>query len=293
MTDPSGVSSVLFAVYNEKDGAASYVAYPGVLQKDGSWQAAVDTARNKTRAGKFHINIWGTDKKGNMGCMRQIIVTVSPDLTPPTATGITPAAGTVINAATFTAKAAGVTDPSGVSSVLFAVYNEADGGGNYVTYPGVRQSDGSWQALIDTARNRTKTGKFYINIWATDLKDNRGCIGQTNVVVPPDTAAPTLTGAVTPANGATLTSYTFTMKAAGITDPSGVSSVLFAVYNEKDGAAGYVAYPGVLQKDGSWQAAVDTTRNKTRAGKFYINIWGTDKKGNMGCMRQIIVTVSP
>lgn len=108
-------------------------------------------------------------------------------------TGFTPS-GTTVYTNTATMTATGVSNPSGVSSVLFAVWNQVDGTQNYVAYSGTNIGGGTWRAVFDRMRHATKTGTFYVNVWGTDLYGNVGCMGTYSFTVQQDILAPTMTG---------------------------------------------------------------------------------------------------
>ena len=278
VVDPNGVSSVLFAVYNQADGPNNYVSYSGTLKADGSYQATFDKTRHATKTGAFYVNVWGTDNNGNVGCMGTYSFIV--DNQGPIMAGFTPNNMTIYSTTT-TMTATGVYDPSGISNVLFSVWNEADGTDHYIGYWGQNTGNGTYQATFDKNKHITKIGKFYVNVWSTDKLDNSRCIGTYSFTIEQDASAPTVEE-FTPKG--TINVSSVIISATGVTDQSGVSSVSFSIWNRSDGTEKYVAYPATNMGAGTWQATFDAAKHITQSGTFYTNVWGTDIEGNVRCM---------
>lgn len=106
------------------------------------------------------------------------------DTAAPTAIYYSPETGTTVGTDSFTVAAYGVTDPSGVKTVTFVVYNTADGLLNQVEYNAANIGNGAWSREIDLKNFGNKTGTYVINIWGRDLNDNKGLMGSIKVEIP-------------------------------------------------------------------------------------------------------------
>nr|WP_243108754.1 GBS Bsp-like repeat-containing protein [Christensenella minuta] len=277
VTDKSGVKSVLFEVWNCSAGYGSAKQYAGVNTASGVWDATVDISKFGNKYGMYGVNIYGTDNKGNTGCMMTKYVNVIGDTTAPTATWFQPDETTNSK---FIAQVGGVTDKSGVKSVLFEVWNCSAGYGSAKQYAGVNTASGVWDATVDISKFGNKYGMYGVNIYGTDNKGNTGCMMTKYVNVIGDTTAPTATWF----QPDETTNSKFIAQVGGVTDKSGVKSVLFEVWNCSAGYGSAKQYAGVNTASGVWDATVDISKFGNKYGMYGVNIYGTDNKGNTGCI---------
>ncbi|MEI6100289.1 MAG: C40 family peptidase [Eubacteriales bacterium] len=213
------------------------------------------------------------------------------DTTAPTLAGITPVTGTTVPTGTLEISAQGVYDPSGVKSVSFVVYNQAEGQTKSVLYIATNTGSSEWSNVISTSDLANMPGTYVINVIGTDAYDNQGIIGSTSIVLSADNGTPALES-VSPASGTVLDSDTqsFTVQAK-VTDISGVKAVSFTAYNEVDGESGSVSLGGVDNLDGSWSQNFSLSSFGSETGKFIIEVWALDKLGNVGLIGNTDVTV--
>ena len=87
------------------------------------------------------------------------------------------------------------------------------------------------------------------------------------------------------------TNSKFIAQVGGVTDKSGVKSVLFEVWNCSAGYGSAKQYAGVNTASGVWDATVDISKFDNKYGMYGVNIYGTDNKGNTGCMMTKYVNV--
>lgn len=108
----------------------------------------------------------------------------SEDSFAPTAVSFSPETGTIAGTDSFTVSAEGVTDPSGVKTVSFLVYNVDDGPLNQVEYNATDMGNGTWSRDIDLSNFENRPGTYVINIWGRDTNDNKGLMGSVKVEIP-------------------------------------------------------------------------------------------------------------
>ena len=134
-------------------------------------------------AGSYAYSVKAADGAGNeSGFSTTLNVTIT-DANPPVMGWVTPTSNTTSSYEVFNLSANGVYDPAGVSSVLFSVYNAADGAGSYLTYPGVSIGGGVWTASFDASKYTTKTGAFILSVRGTDKLGNAGDMGSSQFYV--------------------------------------------------------------------------------------------------------------
>jgi N-acetylmuramoyl-L-alanine amidase len=104
-----------------------------------------------------------------------------------------------------------------------------------------------------------------------------------NIYGATDTSAPTATKAYTSAGSATTTSSNVNLEVSGVTDPSGVSSVQFLVYNYTNGGHTTDQWiSGVSLGSNKWGALATMSDWDYSAGTYIVDVFGTDSMGNFG-----------
>ena len=231
----TGVTGILFVVYNQADGGEHYVGYYSDKNiGGGTYQATFNNSNHITKTGTFIVNVFCVDSLNSWLYMNSYSFVVD---TSPKMTGFSPD-GTTISTPTCTMQATGVSNPAtGVTGVLFAVYNQADGGEHYVGYYSDKNiGGGTYQVTFNSSYHITKTGTFIVNVFCVDSSNSWLYMNSYSFVV--DTS-PKMTG-FSP-DGTTIRTPTCTMQATGVSNPAtGVTGVLFAVYNQADVGEHYV-----------------------------------------------------
>ncbi|MEA5003744.1 MAG: GBS Bsp-like repeat-containing protein, partial [Christensenella sp.] len=81
----------------------------------------------------------------------------------------------------FHAGALDVTDESGIAEVSFAVWNETTGDVKW--YRGNSYGGGDYGVLVDISNHGSRTGKYYVLVYATDGLGNQGMTGQASYLI--------------------------------------------------------------------------------------------------------------
>jgi chitodextrinase len=178
-TDSSGTIS--WNASTDNIGVASYDVY-----RDG---AKIDSTTSTTYtdygifAGSYTYSVKAKDAADNESGFSSALNVAITDTNPPTMGWVTPTNNTTRNYEVFTLTANGVYDPAGVSSVLFSIYNVADGASSYLTYPGDKMSMGVWNASFDASKYTTKTGTFILTVRGTDTLGNTSVMGSSQFII--------------------------------------------------------------------------------------------------------------
>lgn len=83
----------------------------------------------------------------------------------------------------------------------------------------------------------------------------------------------------------------FYVAAKGVVDDSGVKSVEFAVWSEKNGQDDLKWYKGAKDGADSWSVGVNAANHKNDTGKYQIHVYATDNAGNRGLVGTSTVTL--
>ena len=287
VSDPSGVTGIWFAVYREADGPSTCQLFAANNAGNGTWTADISNASFGNKYGKYNIDVYGLDNKGNWGYLQKSTdVTLIGDTQPPTVVGVSPNSGTSLTADKFTVTATGASDTSGVAGIYFAVYREADGPSTCQLFAANNAGNGTWTADISNASFGNKYGKYNIDVYGLDNKGNWGYLQKsTDVTLIGDTQPPTVVG-VSPNSGTSLTADKFTVTASGVSDPSGVTGIWFAVYREADGPSTCQLFAANNAGNGTWTADISNASFGNKYGKYNIDVYGLDNKGNWGYLQK-------
>ncbi|WP_353423404.1 GBS Bsp-like repeat-containing protein [Christensenella massiliensis] len=281
--DKSGVKSVEFAVWSEKNGQDDLKWYKGAKDGADSWSVGVNAANHKNDTGKYQIHVYATDNAGNRGLVGTSTVTLDHrDAKIPTLDHIEKSADPS-KTAIFYVAAKGVTDDrSGVKSVEFAVWSEKNGQDDLKWYTGVKDGADSWSVGVNAANHKNDTGKYQIHVYATDNAGNRGLVGTSTVTLDHrDTKIPTLDHIEKSADPSKTAIFYVAAKDV-MDDRSGVKSVEFAVWSEKNGQDDLKWYKGTKDGADSWSVGVSVLNHKMDTGKYQIHVYATDNAGNRG-----------
>ena len=210
------------------------------------------------------------------------------DNSPPTLTGVSPSAGSWVSTP-FTLTANGVSDPSGVKSVRFAVWSEKNGQDDLRFYNAANDGNGNWSAIINAANHNYDKGNYRFDVRATDGAGNEGVIAQSYVYVFTDKEPPTLNN--TTPNAGTTVGQTFTLTANGVSDPNGVETVYFAVWSKKNNQSDMKLYYATNDGGGNWSVNIDTKNFNYVQGDYYVDVHAIDGRGNEGVIDQLTLNV--
>lgn len=133
----------------------------------------------------------------------------------------------------FKVYAHGVADPSGIQSVVFAVWTAENGQDDLQWYDAKKESEGVYSLKIDTENHNKEKDLYIVHCYATDGVGNFGYVGATSVEMrEPDNLA---TGDVIPSKVATFDD-SFSVRVDNVTPGDlPLDHISFAVWTDKGG----------------------------------------------------------
>ncbi|QRN92812.1 S8 family serine peptidase [Archangium violaceum] len=224
---------------------------------DGSW----NTGYWGASAGQHVLTARAYDAVGNVGTSQQVVVTLVPELTPPTVALTAPQSGTrLVGTVTLSADAS---DTSGVSRVEFLVDGTP------------LATDTSWPYSYSWNTQTAVNGRLVLTARATDIHGNVATSAGVPVLI--DSVAPTVS-VTSPASGASVTGLTSIQVDA--TDNVELSRVDFFV----DGALLASDTTAPFRVD--WDSGFWTNGSHTLSAKAY------DAASNEATSTGVVVTTS-
>lgn len=228
--DRSGVKSVEFAVWSEKNGQDDLKWYKGTKDGADSWSVGVSVLNHKMDTGKYQIHVYATDNAGNRGLVgTTTLVSDFVDNQAPTV-----AASNILNGDIYGGSKViylgGVSDQSGVKSVQAAIWGADYGQDDLKWYSLTNRGNGNWDMTLSLAEHGGPffdEGIYNVHIYTEDVLGNRACVYTTDFYVEP---------AVASAGDAEVYYYDFfdSIWVYDISCSTGVSGVFYNFYNEYD-----------------------------------------------------------
>ena len=261
----AGVATVQIPVWTQNN-QSDIKWYNAVLQSDGSYKATVNSANHNYAYGKYNIHAYLTQKNGMVSYVKGTTYT----LNVPTAT-----ISHTLSAdeTTYTVEVKNVPYGNSLNSVRFAVWSEANGQDDMKWYDGVKQSDGSWKAVISN-KNHSGIGKYQVHIYAIAKNGASTMLGSKTY------SLSGASGDKPVVNNPDATAGTFDVRVSNVVAKSGVSKVQIPIWTQSNQSDMYW-YTATKQSDGSYVAKVNIANHKYNYGKFQMHVYVTDKNQNM------------
>lgn len=284
------VTGVRFAVWSREGGQDDLKWYPASAS-GSNWSVRISNADHLGRTGAYITHVYATDSGGGdtlVGFSNFMLgePSVASDTEAPVMNGSITA--NLRTKTDLTVKATKVVDPAGVENVRFAFWGQADQG-DLEWYNGV-QDGNDWTVEISLMNHPSLYGGYTVHAYATDRFGNDGLLGGEKLRLGSDIEPPTA-GRISAEIISSGTNLAM-LRAEEVTDSdSGVESVRFDVWTEKDGKDDLIHYEAEPAKDeGVWDVMITGQKHHDEKGPYMVEAWGTDKAGNSGKLGSTVFT---
>lgn len=197
------------------------------------------------------------------------------DSTPPTVGSLSLGATSPTVKADFTLRAKNVADDnSGVNRVLFRVISP---GGEEKKYTATDEKDGNWRATFKLAHFGNKSGVYKIIAYAYDNAGNYTKTSTKRIEILDDKVKPTI-GSVTLDQPTPTVASSFKIRAKGVADDSGISTVKFQFWPDKDTSK--LKTVVATQNGSDWEVMFNPEDFGRQPGRYYVKAIAYDKRGN-------------
>lgn len=261
----AGVAQLQIPVWTQSN-QSDIKWYNAVLQSDGSYKATVNSANHNYTYGKYNVHAYLTQKNGMVSYVQGVVYT----LKAPTATISHALSG---DETTYTIEVKNVPYGNSLNTVCFAVWSEVNGQDDLIWHEGVKQSDGSWKAVVSN-KNHSGTGKYQVHVYATAKNGSSTMIGSRTYSLSGVIGDKPVVSNVNAAEG------TFEVTVKNVVAKSGVAKVQIPIWTQSNQGDMYW-YTATKQADGSYLAKVNIANHKYNYGKFQMHVYVTDGNGNM------------
>jgi hypothetical protein len=175
---PGGIKQISVPVWSDADGQDDLVWYLAEKQSDGSYMVTVDIKDHKYVGGTYSIHAYGTEFSGRMTLLGNTSANITATK-PMTASTVK----AVVNENIITATVSGITAPNGIKSILIPTWSDINGQDDIKWYTATKQSDGSFQVVIDTKNHNGNSGTYSIHAYGVESDGRSVFLGNTSVSV--------------------------------------------------------------------------------------------------------------
>ena len=177
ITAPSGIASITVPIWSDNNGQDDLKWYTATKQSDGSYNVTIDIKDHNYSGGSYSIHVYGTDTNGKMTFLGNSSVSVA----------TTPMSATTVKATVteniITASVSGITAPNGIKNILIPTWSDENGQDDIKWYTATKQSDGSYQATIDSKNHNGNSGTYSIHAYGVETDGRSVFLGNTSVSV--------------------------------------------------------------------------------------------------------------
>ncbi|WKY46910.1 GBS Bsp-like repeat-containing protein [Eubacteriaceae bacterium ES3] len=175
---PGGIDSVYFPVWTSQNGQDDVEWVKATKKSNGTYTCTINTSNHNNESGQYNIHCYGMDLASKT---YQYLghTSVKVTYTPATAKSIT--ATVTENIAIL--KIDGLTTPNGVSKILVPSWSEAGGQDDIKWYTATKQSDGSYQVIVDAKNHKGNSGTYDFHVYCYESDGTAVFLGASSASI--------------------------------------------------------------------------------------------------------------
>ncbi|MCQ2499718.1 MAG: GBS Bsp-like repeat-containing protein [Lachnospiraceae bacterium] len=255
---PESYASVQMAVWTENNGQDDLTWYKA-SENGSTCSADIPVSDHKNEEGLYHLHLYAKQADGKWLFIRKYTFEVT---AAPTLKIVKKSAST----AELSIKLAPDMIASRVEFPTWTTSNQSD----LVWYQGVKQSDGSYTVMIDTAKHENHSGTYIIHAYYIDNGGTHHLLSKGTV---------DLVGAASTTNKLTITKNSDSTATVSIKPAAtNMAKVLFPTWCASD-QSDIVWYQGTKQSDGSYKATIDAVKHQYHSGTYIVHAYMEDAAG--------------
>ncbi|HFI2471206.1 TPA: GBS Bsp-like repeat-containing protein [Streptococcus suis] len=285
---PVALDKVLVPTWTSNKGQDDIIWHEASRQSDGSYKYTVKKSEHKNETGNYISHVYYQGKDGKRTYIGATTATVPVAPTQPTTSN--KLSGTIsvsnVNAeeGSFVVKITNVSSPNGVKSVIVPTWTENKSVDDIVFYEAVRQSDGSYEALVKKSEHKNETGKYITTVYYQGNDGSRTFVGTTTVTLPasqtvektPETASAKVTVANINSN-----TGTYDVIISEVQSPVTIDKVLVPTWTENKNQDDLIWHEASRQSDGTYKYTVKKFEHNNETGKYISHVYYRGTDGSM------------
>lgn len=257
---PTEIRQVRVAVWSDVNGQDDLVWYEMKSNKNAEWEVSVPLSKHQYELGAYYLHAYASDGRGVTQCVKTLKYTVNIDAI------ITAKVNDEQNQISVTLHSKKL--PAQIKTIRFAVWSDLDGQDDLKWYT----FDKTYTQKIDIKDHKYNTGKYYIHAYAMSLTGQQVYINGTTFQIA------NINPGTVKVEKTDLKKGIFSVIAQGISSPSEIKSVRFAVWTKENGQDDLIFYSG-RKTDKSWKIDVDTYAHNYESGSYYVHVYAKDTRG--------------
>ncbi|HFI0131850.1 TPA: GBS Bsp-like repeat-containing protein [Streptococcus suis] len=285
---PVALDKVLVPTWTSNKGQDDLIWHEASRQSDGSYKYTVKKSEHKNETGSYISHVYYQGKDGKRTYIGATTATVPVAPTQPTTSN--KLSGTIsvsnVNAeeGSFVVKITNVSSPNGVKSVIVPTWTENKSVDDIVFYEAVRQSDGSYEALVKKSEHKNEIGKYITTVYYQGNDGSRTFVGTTTVTLPasqtvektPETASAKVTVANINSN-----TGTYDVIISEVKSPVTIDKVLVPTWTENKNQDDIIWHEASRQSDGTYKYTVKKFEHNNETGKYISHVYYRGTDGSM------------
>ena len=271
VASPTGLKEVLIPSWSVAGGQDDLVWHKATRQSDGSYRATIKASDHKNTLGQYQVHVHYLDQENRRRYVTETVVEVRQ--TKPS--GTLSIENNDSTTGTFDAVVRNVVSPTGLKEVLIPTWSEANGQDDLVWHKAIRQSDGSYKAVIKASEHKNTQGKYLVHAYYVNDLGKKEYVASTATNI----SISKSTGTLLIQNNNKDTG-TFDVIIKDVYSPKGVRTVQVPTWSDKDGQDDIRWYEATRQANGDYKVSVKASDHKNSTGKYHVHLYCIQNDGS-------------
>ena len=271
VASPTGLKEVLIPSWSVAGGQDDLVWHKATRQSDGSYRATIKASDHKNTLGQYQVHVHYLDQENRRRYVTETVVEVRQ--TKPS--GTLSIENNDSTTGTFDAVVRNVVSPTGLKEVLIPTWSEANGQDDLVWHKAIRQSDGSYKAVIKASEHKNTQGKYLVHAYYVNDLGKKEYVASTATNI----SISKSTGTLLIQNNNKDTG-TFDVIIKDVYSPKGVRTVQVPTWSDKDGQDDIRWYEATRQANGDYKVSVKASDHKNSTGKYHVHLYYIQNDGS-------------
>ena len=174
---PGGIKSIVVPIWSDVGGQDDLKWYSATKQSDGSYSVTIDIKDHGYSGGTYSIHAYGTDTNDKTILLGTTSVSIENEPVSATAVKAT------VNENIITVAINGITAPNGISAIQVPTWSDVNGQDDIRWYTASKQSDGSYQLMIDAKNHKGDSGTYSIHAYGVESDGRMVFLGNASATV--------------------------------------------------------------------------------------------------------------
>lgn len=266
ITNLYNVKSVSIPVWTSEKGQDDIIWYSASKQGDSTWTTTIPISNHKNQIGEYNVHVYYSNSNNELNGLVATTIMIK---------GITSSSitNTILdeNTGEFKVNINGISSPSPIKNLTVAVWSDYNGLDDLVWYNAIKSSNDSYYIVVDPAKHKNTTGKYFIDVYGIDSRN-------INMYVKGTTHNVNIKSSISISASPDINHQYILVNAKGL---QSVKSVKFPVWTESNGQDDIIWYSANKQSDNTWSAKIPISNHKNEIGKYIIHAYYEDFSGKL------------